>query len=427
MAKLDLALVVRTVDKATAPLRRIQKSVRDMGRRTGLDRVGRGIRRVGRGMRRAGEAAGRFARRVGIVSAALGALVGAPALRAFATLETLQVAFESMLGSAEKAAAMVESLTEFAAKTPFQIDGIGRATKSLLAFGVKGDEVVGKLQFLGDIAAGAAVPLNDVAQIYGKAMAKGKAQTEELNQMSERGVPILQALVDLAAKYGKEISKEDVYKAAEKGQITFKAIEEALQLLTAEGAIFNAQMERQSQTLAGLSSTVKDNVFLAFAELGEQIAETFNIKENMRSFIVWLQELTAELKKPREEQEGFARALTEGLLAMKAVFEVVGAAIGFIGDSIAAIHGAWKAFIDFFTANPPAWEGGPKAAAASGVSSLFQPSAATAAGGGGRGESGRAAVTVDFRGMPRGARVETRADSDTDLEVTTGYAMQGAQ
>ena len=28
--------------------------------------------------------------------------------------------------------------------------------------------------------------------------------------------------------------------------------------------------------------------------------------------------------------------------------------------------------------------------------------------------------------MPRGTRTETRADSDTDLEVMTGYAMQGA-
>ena len=36
MAKLDLALVVKTVDKATGPLRRIQKSVRDLSRRTGL-------------------------------------------------------------------------------------------------------------------------------------------------------------------------------------------------------------------------------------------------------------------------------------------------------------------------------------------------------------------------------------------------------
>ena len=55
--------------------------------------------------------------------------------------------------------------------------------------------------------------------------------------------------MELAARYGNEISKEDVYKAAERGQITFKAIEEALQLMTAEGGIFNEQMVRQSETM----------------------------------------------------------------------------------------------------------------------------------------------------------------------------------
>ena len=40
---------------------------------------------------------------------------------------------------------------------------------------------------------------------------------------------------------------------------------------------------------------------------------------------------------------------------------------------------------------------------------------------------GNANIIVDFLNMPRGTRTETRADSDTDLEVNTGYAMQGAQ
>ena len=105
MAKLDLALVVRTVDKATAPLRRIQKSVSDLSRRTGLDRVGRGVRSVGRGMHSAGLAAGRFAKKVGLIVTALGALVGLPALKAYARIESLETAFESMLGSTEAAAA----------------------------------------------------------------------------------------------------------------------------------------------------------------------------------------------------------------------------------------------------------------------------------------------------------------------------------
>ena len=509
MPKLDLALVVRTVDQATRPLRRIQKTVRQIGRSTGLARVGRDLRRVGRQMGRVAEEAGRFGTRFGILAAGIGALVGGAALTAAGKIEQLEVSFESMLGSAKAAKDMIEDLSYFAATTPFQLTDIGFATKSLIAFGVRGDEVIGKLQFLGDIAAGTGVPLGELAQIYGKALAKGKAQTEELNQMSERGVPILQALVDLAAKYGNEISKEDVYKAAEKGQIKFKTVEEALMSMTAEGGLFNEQMQKQSETLFGLASTVKDNLFLAFADLGNQIEEAFEVKQSMKDFIVWLGALVAEMKKPADAQQGFARTITASLVSIKGIFNTVGSVLGAIGDffnntplgqqimaivdSVGAlelafgalalymgsglltaiggliailtgplgiivliaaagialyenwdlVEDAWGGAVKFFE---DIWKGikaafdfgwlndvasffgfGGGGAAAGGASSLFAPSSAAGGGGAGRMGAGNASIIVDFRGMPRGVRTETRADSDTDIEVTTGYAMQGAQ
>ena len=63
-------------------------------------------------------------------------------------------------------------------------------------------------------------------------------------------------------------------------------------------------------------------------------------------------------------------------------------------------------------------------------SSLFTPSASAlsiASSRGRQAHQARARIAVDFRNMPRGVRTETQADSDTDLEVRTGYAMQGAQ
>ena len=95
----------------------------------------------------------------------------------------------------------------------------------------------------------------------------------------------------------------------------------------------------------------------------------------------------------------------------------------------------WRAFVALIPefirdglgidVSPDGREASPHGAA---TPSLFAPSAAA----GGRGSAiagareGNAHVTVDFRNMPRGTRTETRADSDTDLEVITGYAMQGA-
>ena len=73
MARLNLALIVKTVDQATRPLKQIQRTVRTVGRQTGLDKVGRDLRRVGRQMGRVGRQAGVFARRFGLATGAAGA------------------------------------------------------------------------------------------------------------------------------------------------------------------------------------------------------------------------------------------------------------------------------------------------------------------------------------------------------------------
>ena len=277
---------------------------------------------------------------------------------------------------------MVKGLTDFAAKTPFQLTGIGQAARQLLAANVAVEDLQGELQVLGDIAAGAQVPLSDMAQIYAKSMNKGKVQTEEINQLSERGIPIIDALVKLAAKYGNTISKEGVYKAAEQGQITFKTLREALGLLTAEGGIFNVQMEKQSQTLFGLFSTLKDNVFLALAAVGNKLVETFEVKENMQMFIAWIGGLVDRFKRLAEERPGLVKlgfaiaaaaavaapalialgiavgAVGIGLTGLAAAFGVI---FGPIGLAVAAIAGAaylirryWDDIIETFES---AWQG----------------------------------------------------------------------
>ena len=307
---LKLSLVLQALDKATAPIRKVREAVVRVGRATGLNRVGKALGGVGRGLRRVGGAAAGFVSKYKTWAAGLLGLFTTGTLGASGVMERLQTSFESMLGSAADARDMVDSLAKFAAETPFQLTGIGASAKKLLGFGVDQDKIIGKLRMLGDVAAGVGVPLGDMAQIYGKTMAKGKAQTEELNQMSERGIPILQALVDLAAAHGNEIGKEDVYKAAEKGQISFEAIEAALTKMTAEGGLFHDQMAKQSQTLFGLGSTLKDNVFNNLALVGDKIVETFQVKEGMKKLIAWLGELTAELKKPADAQVGVAAAIT---------------------------------------------------------------------------------------------------------------------
>lgn len=210
------------------------------------------------------------------------------ALKSAADIETLGVAFESMTGSAKQSAIIVKGLIAFAAKTPFQLIGIGKAAKQLLAAGVTVDNLQGKLKFLGDISAGANVPLTDMAAIFSKAKAKGKAMTEELLQLSDRGIPIISVL---SKQLG--VAKDEVFELASKSKISFSVLEKAMVSMSATGGVFADQMKKQSNTLAGVWSTLKDNVNLALASLGSQIVETFDLKNTINSVIGVIQRATA--------------------------------------------------------------------------------------------------------------------------------------
>lgn len=203
---------------------------------------------------------------------------GGIALSQAAKMETLSVSFDTMLGSAEKSKKVMADLTRFTATTPFQLDGVAKAGKQLLAFGVTQSNLIPRMRMLGDISAGANVPLSDMAQIFGKAKAKGKLMTEEILQMSERGIPI----VDVLAK-GFGVTKEKVFEMASKSQISFDAMQKSLKSMTNQGGIFFDQTNRQSQTLAGRWSTLKDNISLTAAAIGEVIIDVFGLNEGMKS------------------------------------------------------------------------------------------------------------------------------------------------
>ena len=179
-------------------------------------------------------------------------------------METTRVRFETMMGSASEAKVLLDKLDTFAAKTPFKFDDLTQGAAHLMAFGIGADEVMGALQSLGDIAAGTPATLVQIVNVFGKVKAKGKASMEELNRLMEAGVPILDVL---AKQYGK--TKEEVMKMVSGGQVGFKDFEKAVFSMSAEGGMFFKMMDKQSKTLAGSISTLKDN----FDKLGRQIGQ----------------------------------------------------------------------------------------------------------------------------------------------------------
>ena len=76
--------------------------------------------------------------------------------------QQLQIAFDTMLGSGVKSKALIDQLTNTAARTPFDLMGVAGGAKQLLAYGESANKVNDTLVRLGNIASGLSIPLIDI-------------------------------------------------------------------------------------------------------------------------------------------------------------------------------------------------------------------------------------------------------------------------
>lgn len=219
-----------------------------------------------------------------VVGAAFGALRGiGSGIGLAAELEQTEVAFTTMLGSADAAKAMMGQLSTFAASTPFEFPGIASAAKSLLAFGVSAGDIPNTLRMVGDVAAGVGVNLEDLAQIYGKAKTSGKLMAEDINQLTGRGIPIIK---ELAKQFG--VSEGEVKGLVTAGQVGFPQLQKAFESMTGKGGQFAGLMEAQSKTLGGLWSTLTDNIGMALAGLVRTIVDAFGLRDALAAFTTFI-------------------------------------------------------------------------------------------------------------------------------------------
>ena len=179
--------------------------------------------------------------------------------------QQLEVAFKTMLGSAEQAGALMQQLTRTAATTPFGLEDVAQGAKQLLAYGFEAEKVNETLIRLGDIAAGLSVPLGDLVYLYGTTMAQGRLYTQDLNQFTGRGIPMI---AELARQFG--VAESKVKSLVEEGKVGFPEVQKVIESLTGEGGKFGGLMEAQSRTITGQISNIEDAISMMFNELGQQ-------------------------------------------------------------------------------------------------------------------------------------------------------------
>lgn len=288
--------------------------------------------------------------RLSLPLAALGGL----AIKQAANFERLQTTLNTLTGSAEEGAAAFQKLVEFSAKTPFQLNELVKVNNTLMGFGLSTNEAFNSLSMLGDIAGIVGGDLQSIGIAFGQAAAEGRVMTRDLRQFINNGVPILDIL---ATSMG--VARGEIMDMASEGKITFDILNEAFRDATGEGGKFAGGMNTLSQTLNGLFSTLKDNVNIALAELGEVIADVLNLKEGIpalsnriRSIIENFKRLSPQTQEAIIKFGIFAALIPPLLIVLSSLIGVLSTTVGgylALSAAIFAANEAAKGFIEKIT------------------------------------------------------------------------------
>lgn len=181
-----------------------------------------------------------------------------------AEMEQYTTSLEVMLGSASKASAMIEKMRDFAAKTPLTLENVISGGSLLMSYGVDESNLIDTMTKLGDLASGNAEKMDRITLAYGQMLAKGKVTGEELMQMTEAGVPLQTALAESIGVTGEEFSK-----MVSAGKVGIDDLNKAITELTTGDGKFAGMMEKQSQTMQGMLSTLQDNLSEFMRKMGE--------------------------------------------------------------------------------------------------------------------------------------------------------------
>lgn len=181
-----------------------------------------------------------------------------------AEMEQYTTSLEVMLGSTEKASAMIEKMRDFAAKTPLTLENVISGGSLLMSYGVDESNLIDTMTKLGDLSSGNAEKMDRITLAYGQMLAKGKVTGEELRQMTEAGVPLQTALAESIGVTGEEFSK-----MVSAGKVGIDDLNETITELTTGDGKFAGMMEKQSETMQGMLSTLQDNLSEFMRKMGE--------------------------------------------------------------------------------------------------------------------------------------------------------------
>jgi tape measure domain-containing protein len=191
--------------------------------------------------------------------------LGSEMIRVRGEFQSADTAIQTLLGSKEKADALMAQVREYAKISPLEFSDVTSATQMMLGFNIEAERVPRYLQAIGDVSMGNTQKFNSLTLAFSQMSAAGKLMGQDLNQMINAGFNPFQIMSE---KTGKSIAtlKDEM----SKGAISAEMVQQAFIDATSAGGRFYNMSENASKEINGQLSMMQDALDSVFNELGQK-------------------------------------------------------------------------------------------------------------------------------------------------------------
>lgn len=301
-----------------------------------------------------------------------GALAGIALTKGFGRLveiDTAKAKLSALGNSAKDTNTIMDNAMESVKGTSFGMGEAATTAANAVAAGIKpGKELTKYLTTTGDAAAVAGVDMSEMGRTLNKVQTQNKAYNGELQELSDRGLPIYQWLAKEAGVTGEQVTE-----MASKGEISSKMLQEAIRNNIGGAAkemgqkSFTASVQNMWAAVGRLGAAFLDaggkgggffsklkpimnNLTETFDKMGPQaeqwgvaLGNTFNkVIDGISGIVKWYQGLDGGTQKTLG---GLAKWLGIVLFTMGPVLTVFGKFTSVIGGMFSGISGLISFFI----------------------------------------------------------------------------------
>lgn len=266
--------------------------------------------------------------------------IGTALTAGFSRLNAIDTASAKLRGlgnDAKSVDAIMANATASVKGTSFGLGEAATVAASAVAAGIKpGEQLETMLKGVANVAAATGGTMEETGSVFNKVAATGKAYTDNINQLSDRGLPIWQALAD---KLG--VTTDEVREMASKGKIDFQTFSDAAAsaagtVATEMGTTVPGAFANLKASIGRIGANLLDGVF---GKLGPLIQAATKALGPMEDMAKGLGSVIGDVLGPAIDRvTGWLTKLGEGaggitgkLSGMSGVIAPVAAAFGALG------------------------------------------------------------------------------------------------